>query len=218
MRYPRNLALVADSINCETSIPPRSHEHDSLLWRGGEKGEVNFELVSRGLNRPGPLTARRTAQWSSSWFATKNITRPFLWFQWFGVSFGMEVFKEFRNLVFSRMFERGGDSREEKGSWTLFRSFRPPPSSRGIDVILFHHFATMIWKEYLCGFNYGAPIKTLSLPVPFQLATCPPPSIYPSLISIPGVLVRYPGEATQRVARNDELARCLAEQGCRIKE
>lgn len=38
MRYPRNLALVADSINCETSIPPRSHEHDSLLWRGGEKG------------------------------------------------------------------------------------------------------------------------------------------------------------------------------------
>lgn len=66
MRYPRNLALVADSINCETSIPPRSHEHDSLLWRGGEKGEVNFELVSRGLNRPGPLTARRTAQWSSS--------------------------------------------------------------------------------------------------------------------------------------------------------
>lgn len=151
MRYPRNLALVADSINCETFYPGATN---TITFFGGEeRREVNFELVSRGLNRPGPLTARRTAQWSSSWFATKNIARPFLWFQWFGVSFGMEVFKEFRNLVFSRMFERGGDSREEKGSWTLFCSFRPPPSSRGIDVILFHHFATMIWKEYLCGFN-----------------------------------------------------------------
>ena len=63
MRYPRNLALVADSINCETSIPPTN---TIAFFRGEERREVNFELVSRGLNRPGPLTARRTAQWSSS--------------------------------------------------------------------------------------------------------------------------------------------------------
>lgn len=153
MRYPRNLALVADSINCETSIPPRSHEHDSLLWRGRREGGGELPRVELIVIRNGEA---------------KNIARPFLWFQWFGLSFGMEVFKEFRDLVFSRMFEWGGDSREEKGSWTLFCSFRPPPSSRGIDVILFHHFATMIWKEYLCGFNYGAPIKTLSLPRAFS--------------------------------------------------